>query len=177
MGSNRASTRAETGTRLPFSSDPGRLFRSCGRPTAPECVTLYELPPTIVDIMPKYRSYRYTVVRDEILIIDPCRSRLSRLERATDWTASYFRSHRGRARELIAKRSEDPGVTSSIGNVKGLKVLDPKSPNREEPEILAATFGASAPGTHSGIGASYTLQSHGIRPRRKLWQVPHIAKN
>jgi hypothetical protein len=39
--------------------------------TVPERVTLYEVPPSIAEIVPEYRTYRYTVVRDEILIIDP----------------------------------------------------------------------------------------------------------
>ncbi|MCC7348535.1 MAG: DUF1236 domain-containing protein [Variibacter sp.] len=37
----------------------------------PRSVTLHVLPPEIVTIVPEYRGYRYVMVRDEILIIDP----------------------------------------------------------------------------------------------------------
>jgi Protein of unknown function (DUF1236) len=39
--------------------------------SVPPRVTLYELPPSVVELVPQYRGYRYTVVRDEIVIIDP----------------------------------------------------------------------------------------------------------
>ena len=45
----------------------------------------------------------------------------------------------GEPRELIPKRSKDPRVTSNIGNVEGLKALDLKPPNREEP-LLRTKF-------------------------------------
>jgi hypothetical protein len=37
----------------------------------PRSVTLYALPPEVVEIVPEYRSYRYVYVGDQILIIDP----------------------------------------------------------------------------------------------------------
>ena len=37
----------------------------------PRTVVLYELLPTIVEIVPEYSGYRYVVVGDELLIIDP----------------------------------------------------------------------------------------------------------
>jgi hypothetical protein len=39
--------------------------------TIPRNVTLHPLPASIVEINPAYRSYRYVVVRDEIVIINP----------------------------------------------------------------------------------------------------------
>lgn len=39
--------------------------------TVPRTVTFYELPPQIIEIVPAWRSYRYVVVDDEIVIIDP----------------------------------------------------------------------------------------------------------
>ena len=39
--------------------------------SVPPRVTVYDLPPSVVDIVPQYRGYRYTIVRDEIVIIDP----------------------------------------------------------------------------------------------------------
>jgi len=39
--------------------------------TVPRTVTLYELPPTIVQVVPAWRSYRYILVDEEIIIIDP----------------------------------------------------------------------------------------------------------
>jgi hypothetical protein len=37
----------------------------------PHGVELYELPPSIVDVVPEYREYRYVLVGDRLLIIDP----------------------------------------------------------------------------------------------------------
>ena len=37
----------------------------------PRSVTLYPLPATIININPRWRNYRYVVVRDEIIIINP----------------------------------------------------------------------------------------------------------
>jgi Protein of unknown function (DUF1236) len=37
----------------------------------PRNVTLYALPPDVVEIVPEYRSYRYVYVGDQILIVDP----------------------------------------------------------------------------------------------------------
>jgi hypothetical protein len=37
----------------------------------PDTVTFYDLPETIVDIVPEYRGFDYIVVRDELVIIDP----------------------------------------------------------------------------------------------------------
>jgi hypothetical protein len=37
----------------------------------PRNVTLYALPPEVVEIVPEYRSYRYVYVGEQILIIDP----------------------------------------------------------------------------------------------------------
>jgi hypothetical protein len=37
----------------------------------PNTVTLYDVPATIVDILPQYRGFEYVVVRDELVIIDP----------------------------------------------------------------------------------------------------------
>lgn len=37
----------------------------------PRTVTFYELPPTIVEVVPAWRGYRYILVEDEIVIIDP----------------------------------------------------------------------------------------------------------
>jgi len=39
--------------------------------TVPRNVTLYTLPPTIVRVVPAWRSYRYILVDEEIVIIDP----------------------------------------------------------------------------------------------------------
>ena len=37
----------------------------------PRHIRLVVLPPEVVEIVPQYRSYRFIIVRDEILIIDP----------------------------------------------------------------------------------------------------------
>jgi hypothetical protein len=37
----------------------------------PRSVRLAVLPPTVIEIVPEYRSYHYVVVRDDIVIIDP----------------------------------------------------------------------------------------------------------
>jgi len=37
----------------------------------PRTVKLAPLPPTIVEIVPQYRSYEYVVVQDDIVIVDP----------------------------------------------------------------------------------------------------------
>lgn len=37
----------------------------------PHSVTLHALPPAVVEIVPAYRGYRYILVQDEIVIIDP----------------------------------------------------------------------------------------------------------
>jgi hypothetical protein len=37
----------------------------------PTDVRLYELPSTIVEVVPAYRTYRYFVVADDIIIVEP----------------------------------------------------------------------------------------------------------
>jgi hypothetical protein len=37
----------------------------------PNTVTLYDVPATIVDILPQYSGFEYVVVGDELVIIDP----------------------------------------------------------------------------------------------------------
>lgn len=37
----------------------------------PPTVVLYEMPPTIVEIAPAYRAYRYVVVEDSFYVVDP----------------------------------------------------------------------------------------------------------
>lgn len=37
----------------------------------PRSVTLHTLPPAVLSLVPAYRSYRYILVRDDIIIIDP----------------------------------------------------------------------------------------------------------
>ena len=37
----------------------------------PRHIKLVTLPPELVEIVPQYRSYKFIIVRDEILIIDP----------------------------------------------------------------------------------------------------------
>jgi hypothetical protein len=39
--------------------------------TIPRTVTLYELPPAIVEVVPAWRRYRYIMVEEQIVIIDP----------------------------------------------------------------------------------------------------------
>jgi hypothetical protein len=39
--------------------------------TVPRTVRVYDLPPDVVTIVPAYRGYKYVLVDDEILIIDP----------------------------------------------------------------------------------------------------------
>lgn len=38
---------------------------------APASVNLVALPPVLIDLYPQYRSYRYVVVNEQIVIIDP----------------------------------------------------------------------------------------------------------
>lgn len=44
--------------------------------TVPRSVTLYTLPPTIIEVVPAWRSYRYILVEEEIVIIDPSSYRI-----------------------------------------------------------------------------------------------------
>jgi hypothetical protein len=37
----------------------------------PDTVTFFDVPETIVEIVPQYRGFRYIVVEDELVIIDP----------------------------------------------------------------------------------------------------------
>ncbi|MGU3540670.1 DUF1236 domain-containing protein, partial [Methylobacterium sp. A54F] len=37
----------------------------------PRSITLHTLPPAIISLVPAYRGYRFILVRDDILIIDP----------------------------------------------------------------------------------------------------------
>jgi Protein of unknown function (DUF1236) len=37
----------------------------------PNTVTFYDVPDTIVDILPQYRGFEYIIVRDDLVIIDP----------------------------------------------------------------------------------------------------------
>ncbi len=37
----------------------------------PSTVVYYDLPPTLIEIVPEYRSYRYVLVGDDIIIVDP----------------------------------------------------------------------------------------------------------
>ncbi len=37
----------------------------------PDTVTFYDVPETIVDIVPQYRGFSYILVGDELVIIDP----------------------------------------------------------------------------------------------------------
>ncbi|WFT78151.1 DUF1236 domain-containing protein [Methylobacterium sp. CB376] len=37
----------------------------------PRSVTLHALPPAIISLVPAYRGFRYVLVNDEIVIIDP----------------------------------------------------------------------------------------------------------
>jgi Protein of unknown function (DUF1236) len=37
----------------------------------PRTVRIFDLPPDIVTIVPAYRGYKYVIVEEEILIIDP----------------------------------------------------------------------------------------------------------
>jgi hypothetical protein len=44
--------------------------------TIPRTVTFYELPPAIIEVVPAWRGYRYILVEDEIVIIDPTTYRI-----------------------------------------------------------------------------------------------------
>jgi hypothetical protein len=44
--------------------------------TVPATVTYYEVPASIIEVVPAWRGYRYIVVKDEILIIDPSTRRI-----------------------------------------------------------------------------------------------------
>ncbi|CAO4137897.1 DUF1236 domain-containing protein [Methylorubrum extorquens] len=37
----------------------------------PRSVSLHPLPPAVLSLVPAYRSYRFIMVRDDIVIIDP----------------------------------------------------------------------------------------------------------
>jgi hypothetical protein len=37
----------------------------------PNTVTFYDIPETIVDIVPEYRGFEYIIVRDDLVIVDP----------------------------------------------------------------------------------------------------------
>jgi cell division protein FtsN len=39
--------------------------------TVPRTVTLHALPPTVVEVYPQWRGYRFVLVEDEIIIIEP----------------------------------------------------------------------------------------------------------
>jgi hypothetical protein len=42
----------------------------------PRSVHVYDLPPDVVEIVPAYRGYKYVVVKDEILILEPSTLRI-----------------------------------------------------------------------------------------------------
>jgi hypothetical protein len=42
----------------------------------PETVTLRTLPAEIIEIVPQYRTYRYFVVKDQIVIVEPGSKRI-----------------------------------------------------------------------------------------------------
>jgi hypothetical protein len=39
--------------------------------TVPRTVTLHPLPPTVIEVYPQWRGYRFVLVEDEIIIIEP----------------------------------------------------------------------------------------------------------
>jgi hypothetical protein len=41
------------------------------RAPVPRTVTLYPLPPAVVEVHPAWRGYRFILVRDEIVVVDP----------------------------------------------------------------------------------------------------------
>lgn len=44
--------------------------------TVPRTVTLHALPPTVVEVYPQWRGYRFVLVEDEIIIIEPSSYRI-----------------------------------------------------------------------------------------------------
>jgi hypothetical protein len=77
----------------------------------PRYVRVRELPPDIVEIVPQYRGYYYTIVRDEIVIVEPRTRRV---------VATLPRS----GAQRTASRSETRGIGGSRSEVR--LQLDPE---------------------------------------------------
>jgi Protein of unknown function (DUF1236) len=129
--------------------------------TLPRSVRARALPREIVEIYPEFRSYRYTVVRDEIVIIDPRTYRVvevvPRSGRATTGTRTSVREttssrlqladEKGRRiREIVlserpAARCEDVQVSVGREVSRSINLLPfPEVVVREVPEIREYRF-------------------------------------
>jgi hypothetical protein len=127
--------------------------------TLPRSVRVREVPREIVDIYPEFRGYRYTVVRDEIVIIEPRTHRVvevvPRSGRATTGTRTSVRESsrisltddkRRRIREIVMRerpsaRCEDIRVEVGEELPRSISVLDfPDVIVREAPEIREYRF-------------------------------------
>ena len=105
----------------------------------PRSVQLAVLPAAVIEVVPEYRSYRYVVVRDDIVIIDPgttrsstsCRDAARRRRwrwpggsslsgRADRVRTAQYRSEVGRpARHRRHQRRRDAGSRGRVARVPG----------------------------------------------------------
>jgi hypothetical protein len=89
----------------------------------PATVTLHPLPPRIVEIVPQYRSYRYFVTRDRIVIVEPAKKTIvavipngSGARAAAPAPAANKVTFTEQQREVIRKRTsatQRPATTGS----------------------------------------------------------------
>jgi Protein of unknown function (DUF1236) len=129
--------------------------------TLPRSVRVRALPRDIVEIYPEFRDYRYTVVRDEIVIVEPRTLRvvevIPRSGRATTGTRTSVRERtssrldlpvekRRRIRELVlserpAARCEDIQVSVGREVSRSISLLPfPEVVVRDVPEIREYRF-------------------------------------
>jgi hypothetical protein len=127
--------------------------------TLPRSVRVREVPREIVEIYPEFRGYRYTVVRDEIVIIEPRTNRVvevvPRSGRATTGTRTSVRESsrislsadkRRRIHEIVMRerpsaRCEDIRVEVGAELPRSISILAfPDVIVREAPEIREYRF-------------------------------------
>ena len=71
-GEQRTQIRQRLGSNTSARIDRSRVnFSLSVGVRVPKSVRLYSLPPEIVEIVPAYRRYKYVIVDEEIIIIDP----------------------------------------------------------------------------------------------------------
>jgi hypothetical protein len=98
----------------------------------PRTLTLYELPPDVISIVPEYRGYRYVVVEDEIVIVNPRTYAIVAVVDSGGRAASRGSSGSVQARLtltpeqkrfLVTHIERRPAVSLGIGNVTiGMRV-------------------------------------------------------
>jgi hypothetical protein len=132
---------------------------SVGR-TLPRSVTVYDVPADIVSINPEFRGKKFTVVRDEIVIVEPRTQKvvsvIPRSGRATTGTTTSTRESSSRVqlapekrrviretvlKEQSAPRCEDVQVTVGSEVSSGIRFTPfPELVTREVPEVRSYQY-------------------------------------